>query len=106
MADALEVANKRRQDYKEAISKKEAEIAELRELITELNEFIEFGDALIASGPVASTPAESTTTAEPDAISPATPKDESVRVAVKSRNPMSAEHNKQNLARVMSQRTS
>ena len=111
MADALEVANKRRQDYKEAISKKEAEIAELRELITELNEFIEFGDALVASGPVdsasvESAPVETAAAAEPDAISPATPKDENVRVAVKSRNPMSAEHNKQNLARVMSQRTS
>ncbi len=101
MADALQVANQRRQDYKDAIAKKETEIAELRELITELNEFIEFGDALVAGGP-ATSPAHS----EPDAVTPPTPKDEPVRVSVKSRNPMSAEHNKQNLARVMSQRTS
>ena len=99
MADALQVANQRRQGYKDAIAKKEAEIAELRDLISELNDFIEFGDALVASGPITDEPRTA-----PDAIGPATPKDPASQPAGKPA-PMSAEDNKKHLARVISQRT-
>ena len=99
MADALQIANQRRQNYKDAIAQKEAEIAELRNLISELDDFIEFGDALVSNGPSAK-PAQS----EPDAVGPVTPKETEARSDDKPA-PMSAADNRQNLARVISRRT-
>lgn len=48
MADAIKVAQTRRDDYKKDIAKKEAEIEELKELISDLDSFIEFGEALVS----------------------------------------------------------
>ena len=50
MSDALQVAEQRRKEYKMAISKKENEIVELKERIEDLDNFIEFGQALVAKG--------------------------------------------------------
>lgn len=50
MADALKVAQNRRDDYKKDIANKEAEIEELKELINDLDSFIEFGEALVTDG--------------------------------------------------------
>ena len=47
MSDAMQVAQQRRTDYKTAITKKNNEIAELNELIADLDSFIEFGEALL-----------------------------------------------------------
>ncbi len=51
MADAIKVALTRREEYKKDIAKKEAEIEELKELISDLDSFIEFGEALVNDGP-------------------------------------------------------
>lgn len=64
MSDAMQVAQKRRQDYKNSIAEMEKEIAELQELIADLDSFIEFGDALLSNGSDATTPNKA-----PDAIS-------------------------------------
>lgn len=48
MSDAMQVAEQRRKEYKMAISKKENEIVELKERIEDLDNFIEFGQALVA----------------------------------------------------------
>ncbi|MEM9971011.1 MAG: hypothetical protein AAF762_07915 [Pseudomonadota bacterium] len=50
MADALKVAQNRRDEYKKEIAKKEAEIEELKELLSDLDSFIEFGEALVNDG--------------------------------------------------------
>ena len=50
MADAIKIAQQRRDDYKKAISEKEKEIEELKELIADLDSFIEFGEALMSDG--------------------------------------------------------
>ena len=47
MSDAMLVAKQRRTDYQTAIAKKNNEIAELNELIADLDSFIEFGEALL-----------------------------------------------------------
>ncbi|MGR3513212.1 MAG: hypothetical protein ACU0GG_10635 [Paracoccaceae bacterium] len=47
MTDAVKVAQNRRDEYKKDIATKEAEIAELKELIGDLDSFIEFGEALV-----------------------------------------------------------
>lgn len=47
MSDAMQVAQKRRTDYKNAIARKTNEIAELNELIADLDNFIGFGEALL-----------------------------------------------------------
>lgn len=47
MSDAMQVAHQNRKDHKRAIAQKEAEIAELREMITDLDSFIEFGNSLL-----------------------------------------------------------
>lgn len=66
MADALKVAQNRREDYKKEIAKKEAEIEELKELISDLDSFIEFGEALVNDG-------DATTDSKTDDKSEATP---------------------------------
>ena len=47
MTDALQIARQRRKDHEAAIAEKEREIEELREMIGELDSFIEFGEALV-----------------------------------------------------------
>lgn len=47
MTDALQIARQRRQDHEDAIAEKEREIEELREMIGELDSFIEFGESLM-----------------------------------------------------------
>ena len=47
MSDAMQVADQNRKNYKKAIAQKEAEIAELREMIVDLDNFIEFGNSLL-----------------------------------------------------------
>ena len=64
MADPIKIAQSRREEYKKDIAKKEAEIEELKELISDLDSFIEFGEALI--GDSDDTPSENTAT--PDRI--------------------------------------
>lgn len=64
MADAIKVAQNRREEYKKDIAKKEAEIEELKELISDLDSFIEFGEALVNDGDA---PAESKTEVKADA---------------------------------------
>ena len=56
MADAIKVAEARREEYKKDIAKKEAEIEELKELISDLDSFIEFGEALVSDGPADTKP--------------------------------------------------
>lgn len=68
MADALKVAQNRREEYKKDIAKKEAEIEELKELISDLDSFIEFGEALVSDdGPAenAATPTPNRVTSKP-----------------------------------------
>ena len=49
MSDAMQIAAQRRKGYLNAIAKKEAEIAEMNELIADLDSFIEFGEALVGN---------------------------------------------------------
>ncbi len=58
MADPMKVAHTRREEYKKDIAKKEAEIEELKELISDLDSFIEFGEALINDRPAEAKPEE------------------------------------------------
>ncbi|MEM6385677.1 MAG: hypothetical protein AAF718_05515 [Pseudomonadota bacterium] len=62
MADAIKVAQNRREEYKKDISKKEAEIEELKELISDLDSFIEFGEALVSDDDVPTDAASKTKT--------------------------------------------
>ena len=50
MTDAVQVAKQRRSDYRKSITTKESEIEELKELIQDLDSFIEFGEALVTDG--------------------------------------------------------
>ena len=50
MSDAMQVAEQRLKEYRMAISKKENEIVELKERIEDLDNFIEFGQALVGKG--------------------------------------------------------
>ena len=63
MSDAMQVAHQNRKEHLKAITQKEAEIAELREMIADLESFIEFGNSLLGKE----------TTAAPDAM-PTRPK--------------------------------
>ncbi len=58
MSDAMQVAHQNRKEHLKAISQKEAEIAELREMIADLDSFIEFGNSLLGkpAAPAAETP--------------------------------------------------
>lgn len=64
MADPMKVAQTRREEYKKDIARKEAEIEELKELISDLDSFIEFGEALIGDGPAETKPEEKRAEAE------------------------------------------
>lgn len=55
MSDAMQVAHQNRKNHTKAIAQKEAEIAELREMIADLDSFIEFGNSLLGR-PAAATP--------------------------------------------------
>lgn len=51
MSDAMQVAQQRKNEYTKAIAKKEEEIAELKEMIADLDSFMEFGKELLGSQP-------------------------------------------------------
>jgi len=71
MSDALKVAEQRRNEYKMAITKKENEIVELKERIEDLDNFLEFGQALVANGGDASSARGDTSSARPTPAAPA-----------------------------------
>jgi hypothetical protein len=66
MSDAMQVAQQRRAGYQKAIAQKESEIAELRELMEDLDNFLEFGQSLLGKDPAASI-------AQPQPARPAAP---------------------------------
>ncbi len=82
MSDAMQVAQKRRQEYKNSIAEMEKEIAELQELIADLDSFIEFGDALLTNGSDAVDARPN-----PDAISAPVQKNSSAFQSVPSKKP-------------------
>ena len=51
MTDAMQIASQRKKSYLSAIAKKESEIAEMKELIADLDSFMEFGQALLGKEP-------------------------------------------------------
>lgn len=55
MSDAMQVAQQNRKEHLKAIAQKEAEIAELRETIADLESFIEFGNSLLGKEPKVTT---------------------------------------------------
>ena len=58
MSDAMQVAQQRRAGYQKAIAQKETEIAELKEHLEDLDNFLEFGESLMGNEPAAAaTPA-------------------------------------------------
>lgn len=50
MSDAMQIAQQRLKNYTKSIVAKENEITELKELIGDLESFIEFGEALVSNG--------------------------------------------------------
>ncbi len=65
MSDAMQVAHQNRKDYRKAIAAKEAEIAELQEMIADLDSFIEFGNSLLGKGEVVTAPTATPVAKEP-----------------------------------------
>ncbi len=53
MSDAMQVAQMRRAGYQKTIAQKETEIAELKEHLEDLDNFLEFGESLIGNEPAA-----------------------------------------------------
>lgn len=53
MSDAMQVAQQRRNGYQKSIAQKETEIAELKEYIEDLDNFLEFGQSLLGKAPAA-----------------------------------------------------
>ena len=53
MSDAMQVAQQRRAGYQKAIAQKETEIAELKEHLEDLDNFLEFGESLMGNEPAA-----------------------------------------------------
>ena len=106
MADAIKVAQTRREEYKKDIAKKEAEIEELKELISDLDSFIEFGEALINDGPTESKSAEKAESSPTAEAKPAeAPQSQQPRI-VKSRQPNSDwdDDSESGIARVLAAR--
>ncbi len=106
MADPMTIAQKRREDYKKDIAQKEAEIEELKELISDLDSFIEFGEALINDGPKETKPEEKAEQPAASEAKPAeAPQSQQPRV-VKSRQPNSDWDNdsESGIARVLAAR--
>ena len=58
MQDAMQVAEKRIKEYRMAISKKENEIVELKERLEDLDNFLEFGQALVGGADKSSRPSQ------------------------------------------------
>ncbi|MDA8584679.1 hypothetical protein N9L47_00240 [Rhodobacteraceae bacterium] len=81
MTDAMKVAKQRRISYKNDIVNMEKEIAELKELVADLDSFLEFGDALLTN----TAPADASAST-PNAISE--PKDKNAAdTSVSARKP-------------------
>lgn len=47
MSDAMQIARQRRKEHEQAITKREHEIADFKEMIADLDSFIEFGQELM-----------------------------------------------------------
>ena len=47
MNDAMQIARQRRKEHEQAIAKREREIEDLREMIADLDSFLEFGQELM-----------------------------------------------------------
>lgn len=58
MSDAMQIARQRRGEYEESIARKEREIEELREMIGDLDRFLEFGQDLIGGNGSTGKPAD------------------------------------------------
>ena len=111
MADPIKIAQTRREEYKKDIAKKEAEIEELKELISDLDSFIEFGEALVNDGPAETKtenkPAETAVSATKPAEAAQQPQQSSQPRIVKSRQPDSDWENdgdQSGIARVLAAR--
>lgn len=70
MSDAMQIARQRRKEHEEAIAKREREIEELREMIADLDSFIDFGQELINGPVVQRTPSRPI---EPQQVKPVEP---------------------------------
>ncbi len=96
MSDAMQVAQQRKNEYTKAIAKKEEEIAELKEMIADLDSFMEFGKELLGNQPekakVVSRPVVSKPAPQ---VAPASDPDDE----------WGADDPKQSIARVLAQRT-
>lgn len=79
MSDAMQVAQMRRAGYQKTIAQKETEIAELKEHLEDLDNFLEFGESLIGNEPAAAaagtTPGGRTVVSRP-AVSRPVPQDQ------------------------------
>mgnify|MGYP001829059724 CR=1 FL=1 len=111
MADALKVAQSRREEYTKEIAKKEAEIEELKELLSDLDSFIEFGEALIGEdAPTESSATPNRVTSKPvvskPVVSKPSPQQSPQPVAMKPAEDDwgSEEDSKQGIARVLAAR--
>lgn len=70
MSDAMQVAQQRRDGYLKAIAQKETEIAELKEHLEDLDNFLEFGQSLLGNDPAAAAaPAAARTVVSRPAVS-------------------------------------
>jgi glutathione S-transferase len=69
MSDAMQVAQQRRAGYQKAIAQKETEIAELKEHLEDLDNFLEFGESLMGNDPAAAATAGTTTPAARTVVS-------------------------------------
>lgn len=74
MSDAMQVAQQRREGYLKAIAQKETEIAELKEHLEDLDNFLEFGQSLLGNTPAADAkPAARTVVSRPAVSRPIQP---------------------------------
>lgn len=73
MSDAMQIARQRIKDHQDTISRKEREIEDLREMIGDLERFLEFGQDLLGnSGPAASSSASARPVShQPQPVKPA-----------------------------------
>ena len=73
MQNPMQVAEKRIKEYRMAISKKENEIVELKERLEDLDNFMEFGQALVGMDGAPQAQPEKPKQQEAEAAKPTTP---------------------------------
>lgn len=110
MSDAMQVAQQRRDGYLKAIAQKETEIAELKESLEDLDNFLEFGQSLLGNTPAAAaTPTARTVVSRPAVSRPVEPpKAEEKKPEAKADDDEwgSDEAPKESIARVLASRAS